>query len=153
MSATWGQFREAQPDMAARCAHLLKQYGVAMAFIATVRKDGGPRLHPCCPAMTDSGLYVFIPPRSPKNADLRRDSRFALHMFLPDQGDEEFYVAGTSRVEEDPEVREVVLASHHYRPPEHETLFELRIERALHTTWENWAKPDTRPIYTRWRAP
>ncbi len=65
--------------------------------------------------------------------------------------DEEFYVAGRAVPVTDESVRAAVVATHHYQPREEERLFELHIERALHTTWENWAKPDTRPVYTRWR--
>lgn len=149
--ATWGELKEARPDLAEHGARLLKQYAVAMAFIATLRKDGAPRLHPCCPALTETGLYVFIPHTSPKLHDLSRDPRYALHTFLPEEGDEEFYVAGKAARVDDPDVRAAMVATHHYAPPADEAFFELSIERALHTTWENWATPETRPIYEKWQ--
>jgi hypothetical protein len=31
-------------------------------------------------------------------------------------------------------------------------LYELRINRALHTTWRNPRQPDTEPIHTKWIA-
>ena len=136
--------------MAERGALLLKQQTVGLGYIATIRADGGPRVHPCCPAITDSGLYVFVMDITWKYRDLMRDPRYALHAFPADE-DEEFYVAGISRPVSDPAVRAAVVATHHYNPRPEERLFELTLDRALHTTWKNWAKPDTEPVYTRWR--
>lgn len=149
---SWGQFAEEQPDLAAIGVRLIKQYAVAMAFMATVSKDGGPRLHPLCPALTENGLYVFITETSPRYQDLVRDGRYALHAFLPEEGDEEFYVAGRAIPVADSELRGAVAAAHHYVPADSEKLFELKIERCLHTTWENWATPETRPIHQVWRG-
>ncbi len=149
MALRWGEFKQRQPEMAERGAFLLKRNGVGLGFIATVRPDGGPRVHPCCPNVTADGLWVFIVETSPKYRDLLRDPRFALHAFPADE-DEEFYVAGLASPVEDGDVREAIVAVHHYRPRDDEKLFELRIERALHTTWQNWAQPDTKPLYTRW---
>lgn len=149
-SVSWADFKRSRPDLAGRGAELIKRHGVGLGFIATVRPDGGPRVHPCCPAITDTGLYVFVVDRSPKYRDLLRDPRYALHAFPADQ-DEEFYVAGAAARIDDASVWEAVVATHHYRPREDERLFELRIDRALHTTWTNWAQPDTKPNYTRWR--
>ncbi len=147
--ATWGEFKKARPEMAERGAQLLKQHGVGLAFLATLRRDGGPRLHPVCPALAGDGLYVFIMDITWKYRDLLRDARYALHAF-PAKEDEEFYVAGRAEPVDDPAVRAAVVATHHYPPREEERLFELRVERALHTTWTNWAKPGMSPVYTRW---
>ncbi len=43
------------------------------------------------------------------------------------------------------------LAKHTVR--DDEVLFELRIARVLHTTWENSRQPNARPLYTKWQAP
>ncbi|HET9200351.1 MAG TPA: pyridoxamine 5'-phosphate oxidase family protein [Dehalococcoidia bacterium] len=156
--ATWGDFKETRPELAAHGERLIKQHGIGLGFIATIRKDGGPRLHPCCPALSDSALYVFVVETSPKLQDLLRDPRYALHAF-PAEQDEEFYVAGRARRMDDDATRYTAaqaaqIGSHrvgdHFEAPADEVLFELSIERALHTTWENWAKPGTRPIYTKW---
>jgi Pyridoxamine 5'-phosphate oxidase len=160
---TWEQFAEQQPGMAADGARLLEYFGQGLGFIATVRKDGGPRVHPCCPTLAGGRLWVFVVKTSPKLQDLMRDGRYALHTFpLPPQGqDEEFYVSGRAGRSDDPAARKMVaeaarMGSHRvddgYEAPDKEVLFELSIERALHTTWENWAQPGTRPIYTKWQA-
>jgi hypothetical protein len=101
---------------------------------------------------------VFVVKTSPKLNDLTRDGRYALHAFPADQ-DEEFYLAGRARRIDDQATRysaaqAAQIGSHrvgdHFEPPADEVLFELSIERALHTTWENWAQPGTRPIYEKW---
>ena len=48
---TWKEFAGAQPELAETGRSLLLQFGVGLAFLATVRKDGAPRLHPVCPVL------------------------------------------------------------------------------------------------------
>lgn len=150
--ATWREFAQASPEIAEPGKRLMYQYGVAQAFLATIRADGSPRLHPVCPVLTDDGLYVFVMPTSPKRADLRRDGRFALHTHMPPEGDEEFYCSGGSRCIEEPDARAQIAgaATHHVQPDE--VLFELLPDRALHTTWENWPTSESRPVHAVWRA-
>jgi hypothetical protein len=147
----WKEFAAARPDLAAIGKRLLYQYKVGYAFLATVRKDGAPRVHPVCPALADDHLYVFIA-ESPKRTDLLRDGRYALHTFPPEEGDEEFYCSGRAEPVSDAQIRAGVVAAYHRRPHDTEILFELKIERALHTTWENWATPKSRPHRTWWHA-
>src|SRR4029079_4762050 len=91
--ANWAAFAAAAPELAAEGRRLFYQYGVGLGFLATIRKDGGPRLHPIRPIVTDGGLLAFINP-SPKCNDLRRDGRYALHAFTPEDVDDEFCVPG-----------------------------------------------------------
>jgi len=149
---TWEEFAVAAPDFAAVGKRLLYQYEVGYAFLATIRKDGGPRIHPVCPALAHGHLYVFIEGTSPKKDDLLRDGRYALHTFAPEEGDEEFYCTGHAELVLDPGVRAGVVAGYHRQPGDTEVLFELRIEHVLHTFWENWPKPGMRPIRTKWHA-
>ena len=146
----WPEFAEAAPDMAEKGRALIYQYGIGLGFIATVRKDGGPRLHPCCPIIHDDGLYVFVVGNSPKRYDLDRDGRYALHCNPPEDDDDEFYITGTAHRVADETLRGRLedIAQHNVRSDE--VLYELRIERALHTTWLRPRQPDTVPVYTRW---
>ena len=59
---SWSDFKAQQPDLARQGADLLYHFGVGLAFLATVRADGGPRLHPMCPLLAETGLYAFIVP-------------------------------------------------------------------------------------------
>src|SRR5512135_3277145 len=98
----WGEFAAAEPELADMGCSLLLQFGVGLAFLATVQKDGAPRLHPVCPVLCNDHLYVLITPTSPKRYDLLRDGRFALQTFpQPRPGSDEFYVAGKAVLVED----------------------------------------------------
>src|SRR5262245_11914641 len=104
---TWTDFATAEPDLAATGAALLNQFGVGLAFLATVDGDGAPRLHPVCPVLSRHGLYVLITPTSPKCGDLARDGRYALQTFpQPKPGSDEFYVAGRARPVDDTATRQ-----------------------------------------------
>lgn len=152
---TWSRFEEKAAPLAEAGRRLLYGFGPgapAIAFLATTRRDGGPRAHPVCPAIHEGGLYVFVIGHSPKRADLARDGRYALHAFPSEKDDESFYCTGPAFLVRDPEFRIRAEASfvHHVKPDE--ALFELRLATVLHTTWKNPRTPETSPVYERWRA-
>ena len=152
---SWSEFAEKEPALAAIGQRLLYPFGpksVGIGFLATTRADGGPRVHPVCPAIHDGGLYVFVIGHSPKRSDLSRDGRYALHGFPAMEDDESFYCAGPALEIRDPDARAAAIPgfAHSVRPDE--ALFELRLERVLHTTWLAPRTPQTRPVYARWRA-
>jgi hypothetical protein len=99
-------------------------------------------------------LYVLITAASPKRADLLRDGRYALQTFpQPKPGSDEFYLAGRAALVEGPgrPGRRAPGARHMADPSE--TVFELLIERAMHTRWEDVLAPQMRPVHRKWRAP
>jgi len=105
----WADLAAEAPALAEAGRALIYQFGVGLGYLATVRHDGGPRIHPVCPIVANDGLYVFLIP-SPKRADLLRDARFALHTNGPEKTDDEFYVTGQARRVTDPTVRAIVAA-------------------------------------------
>src|SRR5438093_461047 len=137
---TWRQFSEARPDLAEAGRALFYQFGVGLAFLGTVRKDGGPRMHPMCPVIVDGGLYAFIEP-GPKRHDLTRDGRYALHGFPPANNEDAFYITGRAEARTDRELCANVRAvfwkerGQDEPPPEASSLamFEFLIERCLLT--------------------
>ena len=131
---------------------LIYQFRVGLGYLATIRKDGGPRLHPVCPVIANGGLYVFIGNHSPKLHDLLRDGRYALHSFPNPDLDDEFYVSGLAARVDDPAVREVVYAAYTATGAftSNDTLFELGLERVLHSKYES--RPSWPPVYTKWSA-
>jgi hypothetical protein len=148
----WGEFQSEMPEMAEAGRSLLYQFPIGTGFLATIRKDGGPRVHPVCPVLENEGLYVFIGNASPKLHDLLRDGRYALHSFpLPDV-DDEFYVSGRARRIDDAEVRRIVYATYTATgaSTSDDTLFELGLERALHAKYG--PRPSWPPAYTRWSS-
>jgi hypothetical protein len=104
---TWGEFEQAQPGMAKAGRALLYQFGVGLAFLATVRRDGGPRVHPMCPLIHAGGLYAFIVP-GPKQADLHCDGRYALHSFPCEGNEDAFYCTGRAQAVHDPVIRQAL---------------------------------------------
>lgn len=142
---TWGEFRSAHPDLAAAGRRLFYNFGIGLGFLATVRPDGGPRVHPICPILTDDHLYSLIVP-GPKLDDLRRDGRFALHSETvpPPSQDDAFYLTGVvAEVADAPtweRVASQLLAERNLeaRWPGFETqvLFEFRFDRCLLTLTE-----------------
>ena len=135
---TWTQFERQRPDLAATGREHIYHFGVGLGFLATVRKDGGPRVHPVCPVLSPAGLHISVIP-GPKLHDLRRDPRYALHSetFPPPREDDGFAVLGTVTEVSDSGIRAVVneqvIADHGHPWPgyDSQTLFELRLERCL----------------------
>jgi hypothetical protein len=104
--------------------------------------------------MKDGHLYVFVTPESPKKWDLLRDGRYALQAFPPPKEEsEEFYLVGKAVLMEDPGLWKTVAGSAKSQVREGEALFELWVERAMHTGWENWGTPELRPVHRKWVAP
>jgi len=150
----WQDFAAAEPEMAEIGRGLLEQFGPGLAFLATVRSDGAPRLHPVCPVLTDGHLYVLVTRESPKRDDLERDGRYALQTFpQPKPGSDEFYVAGAARLVRDAATRAAVLAAAKHMADASEVVFELGLERVMHTRWEHPLTPQMRPVHRKWRAP
>jgi len=147
---SWSQFAAAMPEMAAAGLRLLYQYGPGLGFLATVRRDGGPRLHPVCPHVVDDDLWLFVVPRSPKRHDLERDGRYAVHAFPPADTDDEFAVIGRAQRIDDLDTVERVRAGFVSTTQPDELLFRLTVERALLAVYAG--RGVFPPTYTRWSA-
>src|SRR5437773_12292681 len=91
---TWKEFAAAEPDLADVGRSLLYQFKVGLAFLATVRQDGAPRLHPVCPVLSNGRLFVLMLPTSSKRYDLLWDGKYALQAFPARKpGRHECYIA------------------------------------------------------------
>jgi hypothetical protein len=137
---TWTEFQQEQPALAHVGRDQFYQHGMGLGFIATVRKDGGPRVHPVCPVISPAGLHVLILP-GPKRGDLRRDGRYSLHteMFAPPREDDGFAVTGRAVETTDAQtwdvVRDQVVKDFGELWPNYDTLtlFELSVASCLLT--------------------
>ena len=158
---TWGEFAAEQPDFASAGRDLFAQFGVGLAFLATVRPDGGPRMHPICVVPADNALYGLIVP-SLKLRDLRRDGRYSLHSYPAPENEDAFYLTGRAVVHEDAAVRtkaiEVFLAQPGRQGPpldeshfESQTVVEFLIDSCLLTRTTGHGDPD--PQHVIWHAP
>ena len=151
---TWKELAAAEPDLADVGRSLLFQFKVGLAFLATVRRDGAPRLHPVCPVLSSDRLFVLITPTSPKQHDLLRDGRYALQTFpQPKAGSDEFAISGKAVLVEDSALRAEILRDAKHMADASETAFELWIDRVMHTRWENVLTPQMRSVHKKWRAP
>jgi hypothetical protein len=153
---TWNQFAALRPELAEPGRALLYQVGVGLGYLATTRPDGGPRVHPMCPVMTGAGLFAFIVP-SPKQHDLRRDGRYALHSFPSQDNEDAFYCAGRARLEDDPVLRSelsAVFVAERARlevpaPSSEDLLFEFLLGSCLLTRTTGHGDPS--PAHSVWR--
>jgi hypothetical protein len=137
--------------MAALGLRQLQKFG--LAYLATTRRDGSPRVNPVCPVIADGRLYVATSPDSPKRLDLVRDGRYVLHM-LPGRQEEEFWVRGVAQRIFDDAVRAAVVTAAEgiTRVRPEEWLFEYDVSEAGTTVWLDFGTERHRPERRLWRA-
>src|SRR5262249_58596381 len=78
--ATWAEFAKAEPDLAAFARERMEG---RIVYQATLRLDGGPRVHPVSPWLGAGLLCVSFRDTSPKMREVARDPRYALHTAQP----------------------------------------------------------------------
>lgn len=153
---SWSEFATLRPDLSEPGRELLYQVGVGLGFLATTRPDGGPRVHPICPVRHEAGLFAFIIP-SPKQRDLLRDGRYALHSFPCEDNEDAFSCSGKARLVTDPGLRsdlgDVFVAERVQlavpAPSDEDVLFEFLVESCLLTRTSGHG--DTDPWHQVWR--
>jgi Pyridoxamine 5'-phosphate oxidase len=166
--STWATFESEAPDLAAVAARLWPGITALhrgetpadcfrIAFLASVRPDGGPRLHPFCPILAGGRLFAAIPRSSPKGSDLRRDPRCVIHA-LPGPDDDELCIRARGRdVTADQATRDLVRGvvaltgvGGMIETVSHDPLFEFQLERVDVAKWLDIGQPGTRPVRQRW---
>lgn len=144
----WEVFQESAPEIASVGFELLNR---KIAYLATIKRDGSPRLHPVTSFIGDGMLFIFTEPTSPKIGDLLGDKRYALHCSISNEGPLiEFLVMGTAEVITDHDIRNrafkiakspVVTANY--------VLFEYLVESVLLVGYDE----NGQPIPRRWKIP
>jgi hypothetical protein len=142
--ASWSEFATAEPALAASIHALVHQYGPGFGYLATVRADGGPRVHPVSPFITRDGLFCFVID-SPKRRDLERDGRYALHSFPAEVSDDEAYLAGVARPVTDPDRVNRCAADMRAAPAVDWRLFEFTVDVAMVVRQGYAAGPTSHP--------
>jgi hypothetical protein len=101
----WSELERAQPGLAGLGRERLLAPGVLL--VATIRRDGTPRLSPVEPFVMDGELWLSMLWQSMKATDLLRDPRVLVHSVITnrDGGEGEFKIRGTVHAEDDLEVR------------------------------------------------
>jgi hypothetical protein len=156
--ASWSDFLAAEPQLAAAVRALMQQYGPGMGYLATIRADGAPRVHPVSPVITDDGFYCFLID-SPKRADLERDGRYALHSYPPEDSDDEAYLTGTARPVRDPGVVDRLAGALRASPQVDWRLFEFDVDTATVRrhgpagAMPLAVAPETVPVHHVWHDP
>ena len=143
---SWHDLEAGNAELAAFGAARFKS---GVAYLATIRKDGSPRLHPVTPIIGQGRLFLFMEPTSPKGRDLQRDGRYAMHAAVRDAGggEGEFFIAGRAALVEDPEVRALAARSASYAPADRYILFALAVDRAGSTVYQEGGQP----VRTHWQ--
>jgi len=167
---TWAVFEKEAPALVA-VAHLLWP-GITtldregrppptgpcftVAYLATVRADGAPRLHPFCPVIADGHLFAAIPRSSPKGGDLRRDGRCVIHA-MPGPEDDELCIRATATEVPDGATRELVRAvvsnsgvSGMINTVTADPLFEFDLIQVDVAHWLDIGKANTRAVRSRY---
>jgi hypothetical protein len=145
---TWAEFADAAPELAAEGRRLLRLDGQDQGFLATLRGDDLPRIHPVYVGVVGDRLYTFV--SGGKRKDLESDGRYALHAHQDQSVPHEFAVRGRARTVDDPAERSRVAAAWSFEPDDSFGLFELRVAAAL--VGRRDSPDDWPPQYTSWSA-
>ncbi|MPZ31733.1 MAG: pyridoxamine 5'-phosphate oxidase [Rhodospirillales bacterium] len=145
---SWADFGAEVPHLEAFGRRRLER---RIAYLATIRADGSPRVHPVSPFIGGGCLAIYMEPTSPKVADLRRDARYALHCGVEDNegGESEFYVTGRAEEITDAQKRIGAVSwaeGAGYDPVDRHVFFEFKLGHVLATTYDEGPKRE------RWRA-
>ncbi len=126
---TWQEFARQAPELA---AFGQARFASGVAYLGTLRADGGPRVHPVTPIIGEN-LFLFMEPTSPKGKDLQRDTRYTLHCSVEDSsgGGGEFYVRGLATLTADLVLRAAAIQASPYPPHDRYILFVLSVEFAF----------------------
>lgn len=143
---SWSKLESQAPDIATFAKARL--HG-KVAYLATIRKDGSPRLHPFTPMIGEGHFFVFMESTSPKRNDLLRDARYAVHCAVTDNSGEsgEVIITGKARFIEDADLRAAAIRVCPYQYAERYILFEFDVEDVLTTEYL-----EGKPVRKHWKV-
>jgi hypothetical protein len=126
----WQEFAHAQPEMARFGESRLQ---TKVMYLATIKPDGYPRVHPFTPFVGGGRLFAFMEPTSPKGKDLQRNGRYSMHSLVTDMNGSggEFQLTGDAHLVTDPGARALAISSCPYKPQDRYVLFEFEISSCL----------------------
>ena len=143
---TWSELKRAAPDIAAFGRDRLDG---KVAYLATSKTTGKPRVHPVTAILSDQHCFIFAEPDSSKVRDFSFNPLFSLHCAMSDSSGSsgEFQMTGEACQVQDLALREEAEANCTFRPSVRSILFELRVEEAVATSYRG-GRPDRR----RWHS-
>jgi Pyridoxamine 5'-phosphate oxidase len=131
--ATWKEIEAAAPELAGRAQAAFDAH--KHKVLATLRKDGSPRISGIEATFADGQLWLGMMPGSRKALDLRRDPRLALHSASLDPPDDpaswtgDAKLAGRAVEVEDPGLLEKLGAGD---PADAAHLFRVDVTEVVH---------------------
>ena len=142
---SWFEFAKIEPDMA-KFGSKRVEYGVM--YLATIRKNGYPRVHPFTPFVASGRFLAFMEPTSPKGLDLQRNGLYAIHSLVTDMNGSngEFTMSGRAGLVTDPTTRNLAVKGCPYTPKDRYVCYEFKLEECLINTYV-----DGVPKIRRWR--
>jgi hypothetical protein len=143
--ATWAEFADAEPGLAVFARERMQG---RIVYQATLRLDGGPRVHPVSPWIAAGLLCVSFRDTSPKMREVRHDPRYALHTAQPFEDHAgafgEFMARGLL---EQVDASHPAVAGRPGQTPYGLVHYTCSIEEAVATEYTD----DEMPVYRRWR--
>ena len=94
--ASWAEIETAAPELAARARATFDAH--KHKVLATLRRDGSPRISGIEASFADGQLWLGMMPGSRKALDLRRDPRLALHSASVDPPEDPSGWAGDAKL-------------------------------------------------------
>jgi hypothetical protein len=147
---SWDAFASAEPEMAEKARDLLYQRGDGEGLMATVARNGIPRIHPLNVGVHDGRLLVFVQGHSAKARDLEANPVYAVHAHQDPTRPDEFMVRGEARLITDAAIRQAAVDDWFFTVAESYPLYELLISQAL--LGERASANDWPPTYRSWRS-
>src|SRR5262249_1269899 len=103
--------------------------------------DGSPRIHPVVVHFSDTELFVYMAPASPKVGDLQRDPRYTLHCGVEDTngGNGEVSISGYAQMLADPVKRASLFENpraNGFDPLDSYVFFVLSVEGVVSIVYE-----------------
>lgn len=138
----WAEFAAVKPEMATFGLERLEYH---VMYLATVRKNGYPRVHPFTPFVASGRLFAFMEPTSPKAHDLQRSGLYAMHSLVTDLNgtNGEFMIAGRAHLVTSATTRDLAVKGCPYSPKERYICFEFELEECMINTYVD-GLPNTR---------
>jgi pyridoxamine 5'-phosphate oxidase-like protein len=130
--ASWQEFTEAAPELARQVQAAFDAH--RHKLLATLRRDGAPRISGIETEFADGELWLGMMPGSRKALDLRRDPRLALHSASEDPPDDPATWSGDAKLSgRAVEVRDPALLTRHLGEQPGAHLFRVDVTEVVHT--------------------
>lgn len=144
MSAHWRELELDDPTLA---GFGRERIDGKVSYLATLRRDGSPRLHPVTPILGGGYCFIFIDPASPRGRDLRAGGQYSLHCAMNDSSGSsgEFQMSGVATLIEERNLRRLAENAGTFMPGASYPLFELKISEVMSTSYRGG-----RPERRRW---